>query len=120
MDAHGLPVRVIITEGTKHDSTQAELLLEGIVADYVLADRAYDSDAILRKIESQEGQAIIPPKSNRIDQRDYDKDLYKLRHIVENTILHLKRCRGIATRYAKNSTSFLAAIQIRCMILWLQ
>ncbi len=53
-------------------------------------------------------------------QRIIDKDIYKLRHVVENTILYLKRWRGIATRYAKNTASFLAAVQIRCMILWLQ
>ena len=120
MDAHGLPVRVIITDGTKHDSTQAEPLIDGIMAEHVLADRAYDSDAILNKIESQNGQAVIPPKSNRINQRSYDKYIYKLRHKVENVMLYLKRWRGIATRYAKNTASFLAAVQIRCMILWLQ
>ncbi|MFH1914049.1 MAG: IS5/IS1182 family transposase, partial [Pseudomonadota bacterium] len=50
--------------------------------------------------------------------RDYDKYLYKIRHLVENAFLHLKRWRGIATRYAKNSASFLAAIHIRCISLW--
>ena len=48
MDAHGLTVRIIITEGTKHDATRAELLLDGIEAEYILADKAYDSDSILR------------------------------------------------------------------------
>jgi len=61
---------------------------------------------------------VIPPKKNRREKRDYDKDLYKLRHLVENAFLHIKRWRGIATRYAKNATSFLAAIQIRCLALW--
>jgi transposase len=63
-------------------------------------------------------QPVIPPKRNRIAQRDYDEELYKLRHLVENAFLHLKRWRGIATRYAKNSASFLAAIHIRCIALW--
>lgn len=61
---------------------------------------------------------VIPPKKNRIVQRDYDKELYKARHLVENAFLHLKRWRGIATRYAKNTSSFLAAIHIRCIALW--
>ncbi len=61
---------------------------------------------------------VIPPKRNRIIQRDYDKHLYKLRHLVENAVLHLKRWRGIATRYAKRASSFLAAVQIRCIALW--
>ena len=63
--------------------------------------------------------AVIPPKKNRTVQRSYDAELYKLRHRIENAFLHLKRWRGIATRYAKNSKSFLAAVQIRCLVLWL-
>ncbi|MBF0574010.1 MAG: transposase, partial [Desulfamplus sp.] len=62
--------------------------------------------------------AVIPPKKNRAKQRDYDKDLYKYRHLVENAFLHLKQWRGIATRYAKNTASFLAAVHIRCIALW--
>ena len=50
--------------------------------------------------------------------REYDKELYKARHLVENAFLHLKGWRGIATRYAKNTSSFLAAVHIRCLILW--
>ncbi len=52
-------------------------------------------------------------------RREYDRELYRLRHLVENAFLHLKRWRGIATRYAKNSGSFLASVQIRCLALWL-
>ncbi len=62
---------------------------------------------------------VIPPKKNRKYLRNYDEYLYKLRHIVENTFLHLKRWRGIATRYAKNVASFVAAVQIRCIAIWL-
>ena len=63
-------------------------------------------------------EPVIPPKKNRKIQLDYDKKLYKLRHRVENAFLHLKRWRAITTRYAKNTASFLAAIQIRCIALW--
>ena len=62
--------------------------------------------------------AVIPPKKNRTAQRSYDKELYQLRHLVENAFLHLKRWRGIATRYAKNTASFLAAVHVRCLALW--
>jgi transposase len=119
VDAHGLPVRVLITQGTTADCTQAGALIEGLTADYLLADRGYDTNAILTQAEAQAMQPIIPPKRNRKVQRPYDKDLYKLRHLVENAFLHLKRWRGIATRYAKNTSSFLAAVQIRCLVLWL-
>jgi transposase len=84
-----------------------------------LADKGYDSNAILAKAEQQGMVAVIPPKKNRKIQRAYDKDLYTLRHLVENAFLHLKRWRGIATRYAKRADSFLAAVHIRCLVLWL-
>jgi transposase len=114
-----MPVRVIITQGTTADCTQAGRLIEGITADYLLADRGYDTNAILEQAAQQGMTPVIPPKKNRLIQREYDKDLYKLRHLVENAVLHLKRWRGVATRYAKNASSFRAAVQIRCLALWL-
>src|SRR5271154_5918037 len=118
VDAHGMPVRIIITQGTTADCTQACRLIEGISAEYLLADRGYDSDAIVEQAKKQGMEPVIPPRKNRKLLREYDKELYKLRHLVENAFLHLKRWRGIATRYAKNTASFLAAVQIRCIALW--
>lgn len=94
-------------------------MIEGLNAEYLLADRGYDSNAILKQAEEQDMKSVIPPKKNRTVQRSYDEDLYKARHLVENAFLHLKRWRGIATRYAKNTASFLAAVHIRCIALWL-
>jgi len=94
-------------------------LIDGISAEWLLADRGYDSNKIIEKALSQNMNIVIPPKKNRRVQRDYDTYLYKLRHLVENAFLHLKRWRGIATRYAKNTSVFLAAVQIRCIALWL-
>jgi transposase len=113
-----MPVRILITQGTTADCTQASKLIDGIAAAHLLADRGYDTNAIVEQAEMQGMKPVIPPKKNRIIQREYDKDLYKLRHLVENAFLHLKRWRGIATRYAKNTASFLAAVQIRCIALW--
>ena len=93
-------------------------MIDGIDAQYLLADRGYDSNAIIDKAISQSMIAVIPPRKNRKIQREYDEHLYKLRHLVENAFLILKRWRGIATRYAKNSSSFVAAVQIRCIALW--
>jgi transposase len=83
-----------------------------------LADRGYDSNAILEQAKLQGMSPVIPPKRNRKTQRDYDKELYKARYLVEKAFLHLKQWRGIATRYAKNAASFLAAVHIRCIFLW--
>ena len=113
-----MPIRAIVTAGTVADCTQAGNLIAGVTAENLLADKGYDSDAIAAQASQQGMKAQIPPRKNRKSQRRYDKDLYKLRHLVENAFLHLKRWRGIATRYAKNSASFLAAVHIRCIALW--
>ena len=113
-----MPVRVVITEGTTADCTQASRLIEGLNAGALLADKGYDTDAIVDQAKQQGMEPVIPPKRNRKVMRTYDEELYKLRHLVENAFLHLKRWRGIATRYAKNTASFLAAVHIRCIALW--
>src|SRR5439155_5145054 len=101
-----MPLRVLITAGSTADCTQASRLIEGLSADYLFADRGYDTNAILQQAAQQKMIPVIPPKKNRTFQRDYDNALYKLRHLVENAVLHLKRWRGIATRYAKRASSF--------------
>jgi len=85
----------------------------------LLADKGYDTDDIVIAAETAEMQVVIPPKKNRKKQRKYDKHLYKLRHLVENAFEVIKRWRGVATRYFKHTASFLAAVQIRCIAIWL-
>jgi len=85
----------------------------------LLADRAYDTDEIILMAKTAEIEMVIPPKIDRIIRREYDEYIYKLRHLVENAFLALKHWRGIATRYAKHSASFLAAVQIHCLAIWL-
>jgi transposase len=85
---------------------------------YTRGYKGYDSDEVVAKAEAEGMVPVIPPRKNRKQPRDYAKHLYKHRHLVENAFLHLKRCRGIATRYAKNTASFLAAVHIRCVSLW--
>ena len=114
-----MPVRFFITSGTTADYSVAARLIEGFQAEYLLADRGYDTDAIILKAVSAGMTPVIPPKKSRKQLREYDKYLYKLRHLVENAFLLLKRWRGIATRYAKNAASFVAAVQIRCIAIWL-
>ena len=109
---------MFITSGTTADCTQGSRLIEGLTAENLLADKGYDSNEIIDAAKEQGMSVVIPPKKNRTEQRAYDKHLYKYRHLVENAFMHLKRWRGIATRYAKNTASFLAAVQIRCIVLW--
>ena len=89
-------------------------------AEHLIVDKGYDSDAIVEQAQRQGMQAQIPPRKHRKAPRAYDAHLYRQRHLVENAFLHLKQWRGIATRYAKNLASSLAAVQIRCLALWLQ
>ena len=113
-----MPVRILVTEGTRADCKEAVHLIEGISAEVLLADRGYDTNDILVYADLAGMQTVIPPKRNRKERREYDKYLYKLRHLVENCFLILKRWRGIATRYAKTSDAFIAAVQIRCIAIW--
>ena len=113
-----MPVRFFVTAGTAADCAVAAQLIEGFAAQYLLADRGYGTNEIIAATQGSGIEAVIPSKKNRKAQRDYDRFLYKLRHLVENAFLHLKRWRGIATRYAKNTASFVAAVQIRCIAIW--
>ncbi|WP_176974019.1 transposase [Nitrosomonas halophila] len=72
-----LPVRIFVTQGTTADCTQAGRLIEEINADYLLADRGYDSNAIIEQAKKQKMKVDIPPKRNRKLPRPYDKEQYK-------------------------------------------
>ena len=107
VDSSGMPVRAIITEGTRADCKEAIHLIEGIDAQNLLADRGYDTSEIVAFALSAGINVVIPPKKNRKEQREYDRYLYKIRHLVENAFLWLKRWRGIATRYADGNILYL-------------
>ena len=109
---------MILTEGTVADCTQASDLIADIAAQYLLADRGYDTDAIVAQAETQGIEPVIPPRRHRKEPRQYDQALYKLRHLMENAFLTFKQWRAVATRYEKRSASILAICQIRALILW--
>ena len=119
VDGNGLPVKMIITGGTTADCTQAKALTEGLKADCLMADKAYDTNASLEWCAENKTIPVIPPKANRTDRRGYDKHLCKLRHPVENAFLKLKQWRSIATGYAKTTASFLAKCQIAAIMSWI-
>ncbi|WP_425364712.1 IS5 family transposase [Candidatus Tisiphia endosymbiont of Mystacides longicornis] len=118
VDAHGMPVRIIVTEGSRNDCTQACELTQNIEAEYLIADKAYDTNSIVEFAEQANIIPVIPSKRNRKIQREIDKDLYKLRHIIENTFQKFKEWRGIATRYAKNTKSYMAGLCLRGLLMW--
>ena len=119
VDALGKPVRLILTPGQSSESQQAEALLAGFQADVVIADKGYDADAILSAIEAAGGKAVVPPKANRVVQRDYDKAVYKERNRVERFFQKIKNYRRIATRYERLAVTFLAMLHLVACVVWL-
>ena len=96
------------------------MLLPQIEADIVLADKGFDADErVLMPLRNAGKTAVIPPKANRKVQRDYDKELYKARHLIENFFAKLKLFRAIATRYDKTARNFLAAVHFAATLIWL-
>ena len=63
--------------------------------------------------------AVIPPRTNRCSPRDYDRELYAARHLIENFFAKIKQFRAIATRYEKTARNFLAAVQFIASVVWL-
>ena len=113
-----MPVRLAVTGGTVADCSLALPLIEGIEAEWLLADKACDTNEIIATARETGMNPVIPPKSNRREKRDYDRARYKLRHLVENGYLEFKQWRGVATRYAKRTASYLAACQLRAVTIW--
>jgi transposase len=119
-DALGNPLGFHLTPGQACDLDGADQLLTDLVADTVLADKAYDADErVIERLEAQGKTAVIPPKGNRTSPREYDKHLYKARHLIENFFAKLKQYRAIATRYDKRAVNFLGAIYLTASVIWL-
>jgi transposase len=110
-DEQGLPVDFVITAGQANGCNQAILLLGERKTGHVLADKGYDSDAIVEHVATMGAVAVIPPKSNRKVQREYDKDLYKQRNRIERCFSKLKHFQRFATRYEKNKENFQSGTQ---------
>lgn len=119
VDALGNPLRVILTAGQVSDIEQAAELIKDLPVQFIVADKGYDSDAFVATIAAQGGQAVIPPRSNRLHPRSFDRHLYKDRNLIERFFGRIKQFRRIATRYDKLDSSFLSVIHIACAFVWL-
>lgn len=121
VDTKGRPIYVGLTPGQQHDSTVAEAIIE----DYAhgaafIADTAYDSEAIRKKLRSLRIKAVIHPHPNRKKKRRLDRRRYAERYRVEVFFHNLKRYRVLATRFEKTARNYLALVQLACAMLWLQ
>lgn len=86
--------------------TQAEALIRDIYPEAVLADKAYDAEGLIFRIAEKNAKVVIPPKSNRIVQREFDKQQYRNRNVIERFFARIKQFRRIATRYDKLASRF--------------
>lgn len=85
----------------------------------VLADRAYDADALRQWLASAGAQAVIPSKKNRVQPLSHDQETYQHRNQIERCVNRLKRWRGVATRFEKNAASYLALVSLAAALSWL-
>lgn len=113
-------MRFILTGGEAHDITTAPDLLANLDADGVIADRAYDSEAVRALIAAAGAEAIIPAKASRKVVIPHDKLAYRLRNRIERFINKLKHFRHIATRYDRRATYFLACLHLASAIIWMR
>ena len=110
---------MILTAGQVADITQGAALIEAIPTEAVIADKGYDSDALVQIIEAAGAQAIIPPRCNRNSPRKIDWHRYKARNLVERFFNRLKQFRRLATRYDKLANRFNAFLHLACAYIWL-
>lgn len=83
------------------------MLLDGLRPRHVVADAAYDSDAIRRELRRTRARACIRPNPTRRVKKRYDRARYRNRNIVERFFGAIKRFRRVATRYEKKAENFL-------------
>ena len=109
----------IVTKGCINDCTQAENLLDSAIRKgiYILGDKAYDTDNIVNDIIERSAYAVIPSRKNRKIQREYNKEIYKDRNIIERFFNRLKNFRRIATRYDKLVLSFISFVQLAAVLI---
>jgi transposase len=109
----------MLSAGQIHDLACAEPLLETADPNALLADKAYDADALIGKRAERDITVVFPPKANRKTKRACDFALYRERNLVERFFNKLKHFRAIATRYDKLARNFLAGVQLACALILL-
>ena len=115
-------MRLVLTGGQQADCSQLPTLLDGLAQSpgKVVADKAYDTNNALAAIARHEAELVLSPKASRTEQRAYDENLYADRNKVERFFGRLKEARGLATRYDKTATSFLAVAHLLAALDWLR
>jgi len=119
-DALGNALRFILTGGQRNDITQAEQLVKNFAADYVIADKGYEAEALVLKLRERNSAVVIPSRCNHKVQRKIDEHLYKERHLIENQIGKLKQFRRVFSRFDKLAKNYLSFIYFASTVVWLR
>ncbi len=121
VDANGLPILLKITPGQAHDGRSAADMFDSLRGgDVLLADRAYDSDALRAVMEERGVWANIRAMPGRKRKPVFSHHLYKLRNAVERFFSKIKHYRAIATRYEKHPENYLALIKLAALKIWMK
>jgi transposase len=120
VDSLGNPLRVRLTAGQRHDITQAPDLTDGFEYEHLIADRSYDADDFIARIQAQQASPVIPPRAKRWTPRDDDAYLYRERHLIECFINKIKHYRHIFSRFDKLDTRYLGFLCFVSALIWLR
>jgi transposase len=121
VDACGLPILLKLTEGQAHDGRSAEDMLGTLGrGNVLLADRAYDSDALRQDLAVRGAKANVKLMPNRVNLPPFNKRLYRKRNLVERVFNKLKHFRAIATRYDKTPENYLAGVKLASLRIWMR
>ena len=121
-DGLGYPIDFTLTGGQSSDIGQAQALLEltPTGTEALMADKGYDCDAFILAIESQDMNAVIPPKSNRVHPQHCDFFAYKERHLIECFFGKIKHYRRIFSRFEKKAQNYMGFIRFVSALIWLR
>lgn len=121
VDANGNPIALKLTEGQAHDGKSAADMLESVgEGQTLLADRAYDSDALRKMLADRGAWANIKPMPGRVNIPSFSPYLYRFRNLVERFFNKLKHFRAVATRYEKHDPNYLALVKLASTRIWMR
>lgn len=111
-DALGNLVRFVLLPGHRFDTVGVEPLIDGVAFDALIADKAFDSDAIIAELNERGAKIVISQHPRRSKPLAIDAEIYKWRHLIENFFGKLKEFKRIALRAEKTDRSFSAIIHL--------
>jgi transposase len=105
-DALGNLVRFRLLPGHRFDTIGVAPLIDGVEFGALLADKAFDSNAIIVDLDKRGAKVVISQHSRRTVRRQIDAEIYKWRHLIEDFFCKLKEFKHIAMRACKTDQSF--------------